>query len=57
LHLPRFADAALHGAVEVENQVCYFGAVEILAVEEIEDVEGGLDFLMPYFEPHVLDVR
>src|SRR4051794_22208266 len=45
LHLPWLADAALYGAVEVEDQVCYFGAVEILAVEEIEDVEGRLDFV------------
>ena len=43
LHLPRVADAALHGAVEVEDQVRHFGAVEVLAVEEIEDVDGRLE--------------
>src|SRR5216684_6698260 len=43
LHLPGIADAALHGAVEVEDEACHFGAAQVLAVEEIEDVEGWLD--------------
>src|SRR3954454_3226553 len=47
MHLTRFADAALHGAVEVEDQGCDLGTVKVFAVEQIEDVDGGLDFVVP----------
>src|SRR5687767_4835757 len=43
LDLPRITDTALHGSVEVENQIRHFRPAEILAVEEVEYVDGGLN--------------
>src|SRR5205085_12622794 len=43
LHLARIAGAALHGAVEVEDQARDLRTMEVLAVERIEDVDGRLD--------------
>src|SRR5437660_12670218 len=42
LDLARITGAALHGAVEVEDEVRHLGAPEILAVENIEDVDSRL---------------
>src|SRR4051812_49771974 len=43
LELARVADSALHRSVEVEDEIRDLGAAEVFAIEEVEDVEGGLE--------------
>src|SRR3954447_9964445 len=42
LRLAGVADAALHGAVEVEDEVRHLGVFRVSAVEEVEDIDGRL---------------
>src|SRR6266571_3365762 len=42
LRLARVAEAALDGAVKIEDQVRHLRTMKILAVEDIEDVQGRL---------------
>src|SRR5206468_1345318 len=43
LNLPRVSGAALDGAVEIEDQVGHLGPVEILAVEDVENLDARLE--------------